>query len=225
MVDRRLRADRRDAAAAVVPRRRPLVAGQGPRPASSRCSTPRGRSRACSSTSRCPTRRSSPTSSGSCGNLIAMHEMLRDAERVSMRLVMTPDRMVVAEAHADVHLPEPVRVPDRRRGRQPRLPRRARPRATSAPGTPSSRSSSSSSAPGFSPVPVLQRAVLRAGGRRRPSARPARRRAVRRPRPRRRAARPARAGAARGQRPRRRCGWTCRSPPRATSRSRRSGSS
>ena len=27
-----------------------------------------------------------------------MHELLRDASRVSMRLVMTPDRMVVAEA-------------------------------------------------------------------------------------------------------------------------------
>src|SRR3954454_13040860 len=32
------------------------------------------------------------------GNLIAMHELLRDARRVSIRLVMTPDRMVVAEA-------------------------------------------------------------------------------------------------------------------------------
>jgi arsenite/tail-anchored protein-transporting ATPase len=32
------------------------------------------------------------------GNLVEMHELLRDAERVSMRLVMTPDRMVVAEA-------------------------------------------------------------------------------------------------------------------------------
>lgn len=32
------------------------------------------------------------------GNLVAMHELLRDAQRVSMRLVMTPDRMVVAEA-------------------------------------------------------------------------------------------------------------------------------
>ena len=31
-------------------------------------------------------------------NLIAMHELLRDAEHVSLRLVMTPDRMVVAEA-------------------------------------------------------------------------------------------------------------------------------
>jgi arsenite-transporting ATPase len=31
-------------------------------------------------------------------NLIAMHELLRDARRVTIRLVMTPDRMVVAEA-------------------------------------------------------------------------------------------------------------------------------
>jgi len=32
------------------------------------------------------------------GNLVSMHELLRDASRVSMRLVMTPDRMVVGEA-------------------------------------------------------------------------------------------------------------------------------
>ena len=32
------------------------------------------------------------------GNLIAMNEILRDRERVSIRLVMTPDRMVVDEA-------------------------------------------------------------------------------------------------------------------------------
>ena len=32
------------------------------------------------------------------GNLVAMHELLRDTERVSIRLVMTPDRMVVTEA-------------------------------------------------------------------------------------------------------------------------------
>jgi arsenite-transporting ATPase len=31
-------------------------------------------------------------------NLVEMHELLRDASRVSIRLVMTPDRMVVAEA-------------------------------------------------------------------------------------------------------------------------------
>src|SRR5689334_2636149 len=32
------------------------------------------------------------------GNLVEMHELLRDTSAVSMRLVMTPDRMVVAEA-------------------------------------------------------------------------------------------------------------------------------
>ena len=32
------------------------------------------------------------------GNLVEMHELLRDAERVSVRLVMTPDRVVVGEA-------------------------------------------------------------------------------------------------------------------------------
>jgi arsenite-transporting ATPase len=32
------------------------------------------------------------------GNLVTMHELLRDAERVSLRLVMTPDRVVAAEA-------------------------------------------------------------------------------------------------------------------------------
>ena len=32
------------------------------------------------------------------GNLVEMHELLRDASSVSMRLVMTPDRMVVGEA-------------------------------------------------------------------------------------------------------------------------------
>jgi arsenite-transporting ATPase len=32
------------------------------------------------------------------GNLIEMHELLRDAANVTLRLVMTPDRMVVAEA-------------------------------------------------------------------------------------------------------------------------------
>ena len=35
---------------------------------------------------------------GLVGNLVAMHDLLRDRERVSLRLVMTPDRMVVAEA-------------------------------------------------------------------------------------------------------------------------------
>ena len=59
------------------------------------------------------------------GNLVAMHELLRDASRVSMRLVMTPDRMVVAEAMRTFtylnlygYLTDAVIV-------EPRLPRRA----------------------------------------------------------------------------------------------------
>jgi arsenite-transporting ATPase len=35
---------------------------------------------------------------GLIGNLVAMHDILRDRDAVSLRLVMTPDRMVVAEA-------------------------------------------------------------------------------------------------------------------------------
>jgi arsenite-transporting ATPase len=35
---------------------------------------------------------------GLVGNLVAMHDILRDRDCVSVRLVMTPDRMVVAEA-------------------------------------------------------------------------------------------------------------------------------
>jgi arsenite/tail-anchored protein-transporting ATPase len=35
---------------------------------------------------------------GLVGNLVAMHDILRDRDSVSVRLVMTPDRMVVAEA-------------------------------------------------------------------------------------------------------------------------------
>ena len=41
---------------------------------------------------------SSPTSSASSGNLIAMNEILRDREHTSIRLVMNPDRMVIREA-------------------------------------------------------------------------------------------------------------------------------
>ena len=94
---RRLRADRRDAAAALVPRRRALVAGQGARPravdavggAPARADVPRRPA---------PDEKVVAEVQRLVGNLVAMHELLRDASRVSMRLVMTPDRMVVAEA-------------------------------------------------------------------------------------------------------------------------------
>ena len=72
-------------------------------------------------------------------NLIAMNEILRDHERVSVRLVMTPDRLVIDEARRTFtylnlygYLTDAV-------DRQPRLPRRGRAR-TSAPGASASRS-------------------------------------------------------------------------------------
>src|SRR3954449_11010587 len=46
-------------------------------------------------------------------NLIAMNEILRDHDRVSVRLVMTPDRMVIDEAGPTVTGPEPYGYPNR----------------------------------------------------------------------------------------------------------------
>ena len=59
------------------------------------------------------------------GNLVAMHDILRDRDA---RLGAAgddarPDGRRRGDAH--VHLPEPLRVPDRRRDREPRLPRRS----------------------------------------------------------------------------------------------------
>ena len=59
-------------------------------------------------------------------NLIAMNEILRDREA---RVAAARDDARPHGRHrgdADVHLPEPVRLPDRRRRGQPRLPRRGR---------------------------------------------------------------------------------------------------
>ena len=64
VVDRRLRADRRDAAAAVVPGRRPLVDRQGVPVRAPDPGRGAARSPARCWTSRCPARRCSPTSSG-----------------------------------------------------------------------------------------------------------------------------------------------------------------
>ena len=151
------------------------------------------------------------------GNLVAMHELLRDASRVSMRLVMTPDRMVVAEAMRTFtylnlygYLTDAVVVnrvfPDELSegyfgawhavqqeqlgaGRL-RASRRAGPEG----------------------------AVLRVRGDRRRAARRARAAHLRPARCRGRAARPPDAGAERQRRHARRCGWTCPSRRRATSR-------
>src|SRR3954464_15449321 len=47
-------------------------------------------------------------------NLIAMNEILRDHERVSVRLVMTPDRLLVDEARGTVPYLNPYRHPTER---------------------------------------------------------------------------------------------------------------
>ena len=65
-VDRRLRADGRDAAPALLPRRRALVAGEGLPAVGARSWRRRARSRARCSTSRCRAPPSSTTSSGWC---------------------------------------------------------------------------------------------------------------------------------------------------------------
>ena len=56
---------------------------------------------------------------------------------------------------AHLHLPEPLRLPDRRGGRQPRLPRGGRAR-TSAPGASASSTALDEVQSAFAPVPVLR---------------------------------------------------------------------
>ena len=135
--------------------------------------------------------------------------------RVSMRLVMTPDRMVVAEAMRTFtylnlygYLTDAVIVnrvfPDELAEGYFGAWHAVQREQLELVGA------------GFAPVPMLRAPYFAAevigaerldelGGR-----------AVRRPRPRRGAARPARAGAVGWTTAARSCGWTCRSPPRAT---------
>ena len=152
---RRLRADRRDAAAALVPRRRALVAARRSSPSSARCWPPRGRSRAPCSTSRCPATRCSTTSQRLVRNLIAMNEILRDTERASRAAGDDARPHGRRRGAAHVHLPEPLRLPDRRRRGQPRLPR-TRSAPTSAPGASASSGRWPRCESAFAPVPVLR---------------------------------------------------------------------
>ena len=150
-------------------------------------------------------------------NLIAMHELLRDAERVTIRLVMTPDRMVVAEAMRTFtylnlygYLCDAVvvnRVFPEDVGAYFGAWREVQAAAARA-----------TSSPGFAPVPVLrapyfEQEVLGAAMLDRLAGRP-----VRRPR---RRARCCTTGSPRSWRSTARapsCGSTCRSSARATSR-------
>ena len=122
--------------------------------------------------------RSSTTSSAWSRNLIAMNEILRDHEHVSIRLVMTPDRMVVDEARRTftylnlygyltdavvVNRVFPAEVGEYFGAWRERQAEQLE-----------------TSRDGFAPVPVLQAPYFERGGRRRRDARPARRGAVRR---------------------------------------------
>ena len=162
---RRLRADRRDAAAAVVPRRRPLVDRQG-----------------------VPVRAPDPRRGAADRPLAARHLAARPGRvRRHRAAVAEPDRDERDPARprplhdpagdeprqdgdrrgdADVHLPEPVRLSDRRRDRQPHVPgRRRRLLRRLAPGPGGApRARAFGLRAGAGPV----RAVLRAGGGRAP---------------------------------------------------------
>ena len=144
-------------------------------------------------------------------NLVAMHELLRDAERASIRLVMTPDRMVVAEAMRTFtylnlygYLTDAVVVnrvfPDEVEGTYFGAWRAVQAEQLELVES------------GFAPVPVLrapyfEREVLGAGDARPPR----RRRCSSGARRRRRAARPRHAGALAATTAARSCGSTCRS--------------
>ena len=90
--------DRRDAAAAVASRTSPAGGWSASSRSRAASSTPRARSPAPCSTCGCRATPCSRRSSASSRNLIAMNEILRDTEHVSLRLVMNPDRMVIDEA-------------------------------------------------------------------------------------------------------------------------------
>ncbi len=117
---------------------------------------------------------------------------------------------------ADLHLPQPLRLPDRRGDRQPRLPRAGRRLLRCLARAPAGGAARRRGRVRAGPRPA--RPVLRRGGRRARDARPSRRRALRGPRrcdgparARHRAARPS-ATAARA------CASTCRSRRRGRSR-------
>ena len=136
-------------------------------------------------------------------NLVAMNGILRDRSHHLGPAGDEPGPDGGQGVDAHLHLPQPVRLPDRRRGGEPRASRRRPARATSPPGATPSRSTWSSCARPSRPCPILtaplssRREVIGAG-----DARRAGRRAVRRPSPPRRAARGALPGAVERERPR-----------------------
>ena len=152
----RLRADGRDDPAPVAARRPRLV--HGARVPDGPPGQPGGVARAVAGDHAAGRRRRrcSPPPSASTTGSTGVREILTDAERTSVRLVVNPERMVIAEARRTAHLPVAVRLPRRRGGRQPPAARRGhrplvRPvegAARRAPGRRSRRA--------FAPLPVLE---------------------------------------------------------------------
>ena len=150
-------------------------------------------------------------------NLIAMNEILRDREHASIRLVMTPDRMVIGEAMRTFtylnlygYLTDAVVVnrvfPDEVDGTYFDAWRERQQEQLALVES------------AFAPVPILhapyfEEEVVGAG-----DARPARRRALHGGGPRRRAPRASRAASSRSRRVAPRCGSICPSPTETTSR-------
>ena len=96
--------------------------------------------------------------------LIAMNEVLRDHERVSIRLVLTPERIVRRRGAPHVHLPRALRVPHRCGDRQPDP---AAPRSTAYFAGLRERQAGAARrrrARTSRPVPVLTAPLLRRGG-------------------------------------------------------------
>ena len=94
---RRLRADRRDAAPAELPRRRQVVDRQGLPVGARLISAARPVAKAFLDIP-LPDKEVYNEVERLVGSLVAMNDILRDHEHTSLRLVMTPDSMVISEA-------------------------------------------------------------------------------------------------------------------------------
>ena len=97
-------------------------------------------------------------------NLIAMSEILRDREQRLDPPRDEPRADGDQGGAAHVHVPEPVRLPDRRGGREPGVPGRRRGRLLRRLARRCSSEQLELVEEAFAPVPVLQAPVLRAGG-------------------------------------------------------------
>ena len=101
-------------------------------------------------------------------NLVAMNGILRDRAQHHRPAGDEPRPDGGQGGDADLHLPEPLRLPDRRGGGQPRLPRGGWARATSPAGATRQQEHMELVRSGFSPVPILTAPYFPQRGRRAP---------------------------------------------------------